>query len=173
MTLTTEQKFIRKRMLAGAITGVIVLLITWYISPFIHIKTFNDISNRWCALVFSITIAILPMIIMIGALAGMRFFSSAIDGSNNSLIENNVKVLNNTHEQTILFIIAINILAISIPNSRVAMFPLLAIVFMVGRILFWKGYKKNNIARAYGFATNFYTSLLIILFALIHLIFLN
>lgn len=159
--LSTEQKFIRNRMAAGVVTAILALIAAWWAAPFIQLK----VENVFGALAISSLIAILPMVIMIGKLASMRFFSTGIDGSNTESIDNNVKVLNNTHEQTLLFLVSSGVLSISLPNTHFAMLPLLSLVFLFGRVLFWSGYLKSPIARAYGFAVTFYTNVVVLIFA--------
>ncbi len=162
MALSNEQKYIRKAMLLGAISSILAILFSWYLSKFIQIKPHQNIPLRIEIFALGMFLAILPMVIMIGKIAGMRFFSIGIDGSSTKLIDISVKILNNTHEQTLLFMIASLALTISIPEDRLAMTPILAVFFILARMNFWYSYYNNAIKRAYGFAATFYMSILIL-----------
>ena len=66
--------------------------------------------------------------------------------------------LQNTLEQGILAIGAYLALAAALPRST-TLIATLAVLFSLGRILFWIGYERGAAARAFGFALTFYPTI--------------
>jgi hypothetical protein len=66
-------------------------------------------------------------------------------------LEINLRVTQNTLEQSFLALIAWCGLAVALPADRLGIVPVLAVLFAAGRILFWIGYQYHPIARALGF----------------------
>lgn len=85
-----------------------------------------------------------------------RFFQAdAFDGTRrpaSSFLEINLRVTQNTLEQAFLAIAAWAGLALTLPASRLTLIPALAILFGIGRLLFWIGYQIDPAWRAIGFA---------------------
>jgi len=67
-------------------------------------------------------------------------------------------VLQNTLEQGLLAVIAWSAWAFLMPPSFLSVVPLAAVAFVVGRILFIRGYKHGPASRALGFTLSFYVS---------------
>ena len=104
----------------------------------------------------------------IGLLARHRFFTSEdIDGGDLSKGTSQAQVLRaalqNTLEQTVLGLAAHIIWAAAMPQSWQAAVSAAAMLFFVGRILFWRGYTRGAPARALGFALTFYPSVVMLL----------
>ena len=76
------------------------------------------------------------------------------------------KYMQNTLEQSVIFILANFALLSVVDLQNITLLPLLAVIFMFGRILFLLGYLYNPIARAPGFALTFYPSVLSIFYTL-------
>jgi hypothetical protein len=110
----------------------------------------------------------------IAMLARHRFFTPAdIDGGGLSpgtsealLLQS---ILQNTLEQTVLAFSVHLTWAAAMPQTWQAAVPVAAILFVFGRILFWKGYARGAPQRALGFALTFYPSVLMLLLLLTHL----
>jgi hypothetical protein len=85
----------------------------------------------------------------------VRFVSGdAIDGTRtpvSKFMEINLRVTQNTLEQVVLATIAWVGLALTLPSERLGLIPVLAVLFAIGRLLFWIGYQVVPIARALGF----------------------
>ena len=95
----------------------------------------------------------------IGATANRRFFSDAIDGTRtppSRSLEINLRYNQNTLEQAVLAAIAWAGLALSVAHDRLGLIGVLAVLFAIGRALFWSGYLIAPWARAFGFALTFY-----------------
>jgi hypothetical protein len=110
----------------------------------------------------------------IAMLARHRFFTPAdIDGggltqgtSQAQLLQS---ILQNTLEQAVLALSVHLIWAAAMPRTWQAAVPAAAVLFAVGRVLFWKGYAQGAPRRALGFALAFYPSLLLLLLMLARL----
>lgn len=96
----------------------------------------------------------------IGVTANRRFFSpEAIDGGRpaaDHFLEINLRYNQNTLEQTVLAAIAWTGLAVAVPERSAALIPVLAGLFVAGRLSFWIGYLMAPWARAFGLALTFY-----------------
>jgi uncharacterized membrane protein YecN with MAPEG domain len=110
----------------------------------------------------------------IAMLARHRFFTPAdIDGGGLSpgtspaqLLQS---ILQNTLEQAVLALSVHLVWAAAMPGSWQAAVPVAAILFVVGRLLFWKGYGHGAPRRALGFALTFYPSVFMLLLLLARL----
>jgi hypothetical protein len=104
----------------------------------------------------------------IAMLARHRFFTPAdIDGgglsegtSEAQLLQS---ILQNTLEQSVLALAVHASWAAAMPQTWQAAVPAAAILFVLGRVLFWRGYARGAPARALGFALTFYPSVLMLL----------
>ena len=106
--------------------------------------------------------------ISIARLASHRFFTPAdIDGGATSDGTSSARLLQamlqNTLEQTVLALATHAIWATTTPRTWQAAIPAAAVLFAVGRVLFWRGYARGAPARAIGFALTFYPSVVMLL----------
>jgi uncharacterized membrane protein YecN with MAPEG domain len=114
--------------------------------------------------------------INIGRLAAHRFFTPAdIDGGAGSEGTSGARVLQatlqNTLEQVVLAVGTHAIWAATMPRAWQAAVPAAALLFVVGRILFWKGYAQGAAARAVGFALTFYPSVVMLVTMAAHFLY--
>ena len=95
------------------------------------------------------------------AVANGRFNSRAyspLSGEDQDKIAVHLRYLSNTLEQFIIFIIGQLILTTYLSDNQMKLVPILAVLFVIGRITFWIGYmdpSEGNTNRAFGFALNF------------------
>ncbi|MBB4859707.1 putative membrane protein YecN with MAPEG domain [Novosphingobium chloroacetimidivorans] len=100
----------------------------------------------------------------IANVARLRFFSeqdiagAGLVGGSDRVREAGA-VAQNTLEQVVLAIATHAIVTAIIARSR-EMVLTMAALFVVGRVLFWSGYKRGASGRAFGFALTFYPSVL-------------
>jgi hypothetical protein len=154
----------RKRVLvlAGIAAAILVMVLLWervLPSPAVALPA-DDTASR---LAFAARWLLAPatmLLLGIGAVAAGRFFvPEAMDGSRaptSRTLEISLRYNRNTLEQLILAAIAWMSLALVLPHDRLAIIPTLAILFVVGRVAFWIGYRIAPWARAFGFALTFY-----------------
>ena len=166
MTLSTEQKYVREKMLLGGLVSIALMLLAWWIAPLYEIHKVQNLSLRLSAFLWSLVFSVLPIILLIAKIARERFYSSSINGDDfDSVVEIDRRVLNNTHEQFLLYLVGSLLLASSLPESRLLMILILAFAFIAYRYAFWVGYHRNALMRAFGFAATFYTNLLMLITA--------
>ncbi|GAB4521644.1 MAG: hypothetical protein Tsb0019_23180 [Roseibium sp.] len=108
------------------------------------------------------------LLVSIGTLARHRFFTAEdIDGSGLTAGTSKAKrlqaVLQNTLEQAVLAALAYGCFAALAPQPLLGTLPVAAVLFFVGRALFFHGYGKGAGARALGFALTFYPTVLLFL----------
>ncbi len=96
----------------------------------------------------------------IAAIAAMRLFSArAMEGGETGqgrFVDITLRYNRNTLEQTMLAAVAWAGLALALPAAELTLIPKLAVLFVIGRVIFWMGYLFAPWARAYGFALTFY-----------------
>ncbi len=104
----------------------------------------------------------------VGVLARHRFFTPEdIDGGGVSRNTPRAGVLQatlqNTLEQAVLALGTHAAWAATMPAAWQAAVPAAALLFVAGRLLFWRGYARGAPARALGFALTFYPSVVMLL----------
>jgi uncharacterized membrane protein YecN with MAPEG domain len=104
----------------------------------------------------------------IGLLARHRFFTpDDIDGGGLTKGTQQAQVLQstlqNTLEQAVLAVSVHAMWAAVMPETWQAAVAAAAILFVVGRVFFWRGYAQGAPARALGFALTFYPSVAMVL----------
>lgn len=169
MQLSVKQKGVLKGMILALVTAVAVLIAG---SQFISFegRGAGDGSMRLPVAAASLVPIALVLMVSIGALARHRFFTPEdIDGS--GLTEGTAQaqtlqaVLQNTLEQSVLALLAYSCFAALAPVPLLGAVPAGALLFVVGRIFFWKGYSNGAPARAFGFALTFYSTNLLLIAA--------
>ena len=90
---------------------------------------------------------------------GMQRFGNSSDDptktvANSQAMAIDLRVLSNTHEQIVLFALNTLCLAMLLPFAFLSLLPVYSAVFVIGRVLFWAGYRYNVLWRAPGFAMN-------------------
>lgn len=78
----------------------------------------------------------------------------------------NLRYLGNTHEQLTLYAANSLALAVLLPAAWLKLLPLYALMFCLGRALFWVGYRLNALYRAPGFALTILPTVAAMLFNL-------
>lgn len=106
---------------------------------------------------------VLTLVALIGALARYRFFHDEdIDGGGPHVGSNEARrqqvVIQNTLEQTVIWMVVSLAWAVRMPVWTMAVIPVTALFFVLGRMLFSQGYGKGAAGRALGFALTFYPS---------------
>jgi len=156
-------------MAAALVVVMLTLLVGWSIG---HPLSPTD---RVLRAVAASTVAALSLAATIGHVAALRFESPAdIDAAAGGSLDSPhiaiaQAVLRNTLEQVVLAIPAYLALAWVVEGSG-ALIPLLAALFSVGRTLFWANYARGAVARAFGFALGFYSSVAALVIVLVTLV---
>jgi hypothetical protein len=163
-----RQTGVARAMAAALAVVLLTLLVGWSIG---HPLSPTD---RMLRAVAASTVAALWLAAAIGHVAVLRFDSpadidAAASGSPDSpRVAMANAVLRNTLEQVVLAIPAYLALAWVVEGAG-AMIPMLAALFSVGRTLFWTNYARGAVARAFGFALGFYSSVAALVIVLVTL----
>lgn len=162
---------LRKQVLiAGGMLAAVFVLLFLYNTPGIAAHIAPPLGDDEAArLAYAARWLLLPALCLlagVGAMANRRFFSSdAVDGTRAPVsrsLEINLRYNQNTLEQAVLAAAAWSGLALMLPHDRLGLIGMLAIVFAVGRALFWIGYLIAPWARAIGFGLTFYPTAIVL-----------
>lgn len=165
--LTDKQQGVLRGMAAGVIATLLALTVSIVAPP----RAFASEPGYPAALAHALTwdvLVVVCLLVNIGLLARHRFFTpDDIDGGGLTKGTPQAQVLQstlqNTLEQTVLAVSVHAIWAVTMPHTWQAAVPAAAILFLVGRVLFWRGYARGAPARALGFALTFYPSVAMVL----------
>ena len=174
MTLTDKQTGVLKGMVAG-------LAITVASLGFAIFGLESPVSVADASLAHAIkwdTLVVACLAINIALLARHRFFTpDDIDGGGLSKGTPTAQILQatlqNTLEQTVLALAVHAVWSSVMPPTWQLAIPAASILFIVGRILFWRGYASGAPARALGFGLTFYPSLVMLLAIAFRIVFIR
>ena len=133
-----------------------------------------DIADRLALVIKDAVFALLPGVIGILIVAAQRLDPSMWVGrvaKPNSSLDINTRFILNTFEQFIAYFIANAGLAIYCPLEEARSLPLLTMLFVIGRILFWIGYHRNPYLRAFGFGVTFYPTVMAFVWLILMMVF--
>lgn len=167
MTANASQRGVLKGIITGAIfsVGALSLIVFW--SPGALIPD-QELPHRIAfALGWDVALLIC-LVVSIGMLARHRFFTPEdIDGGGLTkgtpqaiLLQS---ILQNTLEQVVIAFIAHLAWSAIMPLDWQAAIPIAVGLFVIGRILFFRGYSGGAPARALGFALTFYPTVLMVI----------
>jgi len=163
MPLTPVQRGVLRGMASAMAVTIIVFLIAVKTNIFPH-PVSNTLPDR-AIFVGTWGMAIVAWLALcIGALARHRFLSDKdIDGSGLTKGSNRAiilqAVLQNTLEQVTLAGFVYGSCAILLPYHWLPVIPASALLFSLGRALFFRGYGSGAAARALGFGLTFYPTI--------------
>jgi hypothetical protein len=161
-----EQKIVA----IGASSGIVTMLVAMYLltpimpalAPGAATAERIAFALRWDAL------AILPLFAMIVAVGNARALSEAIDptaGKESRAMLINGRVIDNTVQQYLLFLMATLAVAAS-DGARMSVVSASAAIFIVVRLAFWIGYRIDPLYRAFGMSSTVYLSVALGIYAL-------
>lgn len=166
MPLSTKQRGVVRGVLSAALVTVaaFTVVIAW---PPSSLLPAADFAARM-AFVVHVDLAVAACLaVTIGALARHRFFTPEdIDGGGLTNATGDARtlqaVIQNTLEQSVLAVLAHLAWAATVPRGWMAVVPVATVLFVLGRVLFWRGYAHGAPSRAIGFGLTFYPSVLMI-----------
>lgn len=145
----------QKRVVIGALSSTVYVTALYWIGIDVIDVTAVDMAGR---LALVARWAVLPGLTLLAfvILVGMARFGdpSVIDGdlpAPGSRMDIDRRCLTNTLEQTLLWLLATTALAVQVPATYLGVIPALAVSFVIGRFLFWFGYRYEPVYRAFGF----------------------
>ena len=132
------------------------------------------IADRIALVLKDAVFALLPGVIGICIVAAQRLNPSMFVGQTpkaNSAVDINNRFILNTFEQFTAYFVANAGLAMYCPPEEARSLPLLTMLFVMGRILFWIGYHRNPYLRAFGFGITFYPTVVAFAWLMLIMIF--
>ena len=171
--LTEKQQGVIRGMAPGVVVTLVALALAIIAHPSALTPEQGFAAAFACALRWDVLLVVC-LTANIGLLARHRFFTADdIDGGGLTRGTPQAQVLQsilqNTLEQTVLGLSVHVIWAAAMPQTWQAAVPAAAILFFVGRVLFWRGYAHGASARALGFALTFYPSVAMLLLVMVRL----
>lgn len=165
--MTKDQKIVAVGASSGLATMIILLTILSRVAPALEIDAGAGerlaFASKWIAL------GALPLALAIASVGNARFHSQAIDptaGKECRAMIINGRMVDNTVQQYLLFIVASLALAASLAGDKLGVIAAAAIVFVIARMVFWIGYRIRPVYRAAGFASTFYLNVILFGYAL-------
>jgi hypothetical protein len=154
----------QKRVAIGAGSGVLsmVLLVTVLSMTLAAPQDVGALAERIAYALRWNVIAAVPFFVMVVSVANSRFLSDAIDplAQKETLAQTvNGRVTDNTLQQNFLFLVATLALSTVLSEARLQIIPAMTIVFVIARVVFWIGYRKDPLLRAPGMAATAYLNL--------------
>ena len=133
----------------------------------------DDLGSRLAYAIGANVFALIPLVIMLMAIANARFLSDAIDptrGAESASMQIDGRAADNTLQQSLVFVVASLGVSTRIPLHSLQVIWACAIVFVVARFSFWFGYRINPLYRAPGMSATAYLNLGMMLFALFRIL---
>lgn len=173
--LTEKQRGVLGGMVLGTASTLLASALAIVAAPSIFLPDDSSVASAIAHALQWDVLLVLWLAANIAVLARHRFFTPAdIDGGGLSDGTPAAKVLQsvlqNTLEQVVLALSVHLIWAATMPWRWQAAIPAAAILFFVGRALFWRGYSRGAPDRALGFALTFYPSVAMLVVAVGHLL---
>ena len=167
MVLSIKQRGVLKGMFAGATVTVVVITGMILAAPEL-LSPEASTGERIAFALRADAFVALWLGISIGLLARHRFFTPEdIDGGGLTRGTETANILQaslqNSLEQTVLAVLAHLTWAVLMPASWLPVIPATVVLFLVGRVLFLRGYRGGAPSRAVGFALTFYPSVLMLI----------
>ncbi len=164
--MTREQETVA----VGAASGVLAMVASvatiyrlWPIKPGLA-----DVGDRIAYALQLNAFAILPLLVGVITVGNNRFLSDAIDPTSHKeslATQINGRVLDNTLQQSILFLVGTLALSVSLTGPQMRVIAAATFVFVVARLAFWIGYRIHPLYRAFGMAATAYLNIGILAFA--------
>jgi hypothetical protein len=164
--MTKEQKIVGIGAASGVLAMVASLATISRLWP-IH-ADFVDTSSRLAYALQMNAFAFTPLLVGIILVGNSRFLSEAIDPTLNRedlATQINGRVVNNTLEQSVLFLVGTLALSVDLTAPQMGILPAATIVCIIARIAFWIGYRIHPLYRAFGMAATGYLNVGILGFA--------
>lgn len=133
-----------------------------------------EVADRLALVIKCLVFAILPAVVAIAIVAVQRLNPDLWVGQKvrpYSSLDINTRFVLNTVEQFILLLVGLSGISLYVPVSEARTVPILAALFLIGRILFWVGYHKNPYLRAFGFGLTFYPTVVVFMWLIVRIVF--
>jgi hypothetical protein len=166
MPLSTDQKGVVGRVAVAAPVTLAVALLAVF-TDILPIPVSGDPAGRLALAAACALVPVVALILAVGRVANHRFFTPEdIHGSGLTQGSERAKIfqaiLQNTLEQACLAVFTYSAAAILLPGPWLDVIPASVFLFVLGRILFAKGYSAGAPGRALGFGLTFYPTVVLV-----------
>jgi hypothetical protein len=165
--MTRDQKIVAIGAASGVAAMIVAIAGVYQLWP--SSLSLVDNSSRLAYALQANAFAVIPLLAGIIAVGNNRFLSEAIDPTlqkEDAATQINSRVLDNTLQQFILFLVATTALSINLTAAQMRIIPAATIVFVAARLAFWVGYRIHPLYRAFGMAATAYLNIGLLGFAL-------
>lgn len=165
--MTKDQKTVAIGAASGVASMILGVFLLTLILPEPTIA--DSLAARIAYALKANLVAVIPLFIMLATVGNSRFLSEAIDPTRhaeNKNMEIDGRVVENTLQQQLVFLIATLALSTVISFAYLNVIGAASVVFVLARVAFWKGYRLHPLFRAPGMAATAYLNLGLILVTL-------
>jgi uncharacterized MAPEG superfamily protein len=134
----------------------------------------NNPGDRIALVLKGSVFALLPGVIAICVVAAQRLDPKMWVGRTakiNSALDINTRFILNTFEQFTAYFVANAVVSLYLPAEEARSLPLLTMLFILGRLLFWIGYHNDPYLRAFGFGITFYPTVAVYIWFVLFMLF--
>jgi len=172
MSQKRDNLVVKRGILLGIALSISVLMLSFHFLP--NVDHEPGLLMRLKIGVKSLVFPALLFLLMIIRIGAQRFGNPAEDPTrvvaSSHAMQVDLRVLANTHEQLILFMINAMALAVLLPFACLTLVPIYSAIFVIGRILFWAGYRHNVLWRAPGFGMTLFPAIIGLIYSAIALL---
>ena len=170
--LNHQQKTVVWSTTAGIIFSTVFVLISYFFISW-SLPLMDTQEQR---LIFTLRCQIFPVLMLLAGIIAVsinRFSRNAINplaGAESASMSVHLRYLSNTLEQFVLFFTASLVLSTFLNTYSIKLIPILATLFVLGRIAFWLGYLQNPLNRGFGMVVTFYPTVAILFYDAYHVL---
>ena len=164
--MTRDQKIVAIGSASGVLTMVAAVTAIFWLWP--SNPLLADIPMRLGYTLQANAFAVIPLLLGLLVVANARFLGDAIDPlqKENTAIQINGRVVDNTLQQFVLFLVATTALSANATSAQMRLIPAATIVFVFARMAFWIGYRIHPLYRAFGMGATGYLNVGLLAFAI-------
>lgn len=129
------------------------------------------VADRLALVSKTAAFAVFPALAAVVVTAAQRLNPAYFSGGQvkcDSALDINARFIQNTFEQFMLFLVGSAALALYVLPADAKTVPVLAAMFLAGRVLYWWGYHRNTYVRSFGFGVTFYPTVAVYTWLAIH-----
>jgi hypothetical protein len=166
LSFNPQQQRVVWQGISALIFCLTFVLIGYYVIA-LPLPLFNTAESR---LIFALRCQIFLVLMLFAGIVAVgngRFSSPAINplvNAESEAMRINLRYLSNAIEQFVLFFVGSLILSTFLDTYSIKLIPILASLFVLGRIAFWIGYIKYPLDRAFSRGVTLYPTIAVLIY---------
>ena len=144
----------RRMFIAGSAPLVICGTIAAIYCAYTYLPAFSEVGNALHLAAQWSFIAMLPYVAVFTVIATNRWREgphNPLVGTESSDLKIHCRVMQNTLEQLVLFVVCIAALSTCLQSDELRLVPICSLAFVLARLVYWKGYfHHGTLGRKYG-----------------------